>query len=50
MWLARLELQTVLGTFAKRFPGTELVDERPHWRSTAFIRGLERLPIRLNAS
>jgi cytochrome P450 len=34
MWLARLELQTVLGTLAQRFPATELVDERPHWRST----------------
>jgi cytochrome P450 len=50
MWLARLELQTVLGTLAQRFPGTELVDDRPHWRSTAFIRGLDRLPIRLEPS
>ncbi len=49
MWLARLELQTVIGTLAARFPNTVLTDDVPRWRSTAFIRGLDGLPVRLEA-
>jgi cytochrome P450 len=47
MWLARLELETVLRGVLRRFPNTELVDDKPKWRSTAFIRGLETLHLQL---
>jgi cytochrome P450 len=45
-WLARLELQVVVGTIASRFPGTELVDQQLHWESN-FIRGPEELLVDL---
>lgn len=47
MWLARLELEEVLRGLRRRFPHMELVHDEPAWRSTAFIRGLESLPLRL---
>jgi cytochrome P450 len=48
-WLARMELKVVLGTLARRFPGTELVSDDIAWRSTAFIRGVLELPLTLAA-
>jgi cytochrome P450 len=49
MWLARLELEEVLRGLLRRFPNTRLVDDRPQWRSTAFIRGLDTLHLHLAA-
>jgi cytochrome P450 len=45
-WLARLELQVVVGTLAERFPNTELVEQELQWTSN-FIRGPEQLTVRL---
>jgi cytochrome P450 len=45
-WLARLELQVVIGTIARRFPNTELIDQALVWEST-FIRGPEELILEL---
>ncbi len=45
-WLARLELQVVVGTIASRFPNTELPDQALVWGSN-FIRGPEELTLRL---
>jgi cytochrome P450 len=45
-WLARLELQVVVGTIVDRFPNTELVDQQLRWVSN-FIRGPEELVIQL---
>lgn len=49
MWLARLELEEVLTALVRRFPKISLVDERPRWRSTAFMRGLDSLEVQLTA-
>jgi cytochrome P450 len=45
-WLARLELQVVVGTIVGRFPNTELVDQQLQWTNDV-IRGPEELVIRL---
>jgi cytochrome P450 len=45
-WLARLELQVVIGTIASRFPKTELVDQQLRWESNV-IRGPEELRLHL---
>jgi cytochrome P450 len=45
-WLARLELQVVVGTIVTRFPRTELVDQELHWESNV-IRGPEELVLHL---
>jgi len=45
-WLARLELQVVVGTIVSRFPGTELVDQTLRWESN-FIRGPAELVVEL---
>jgi cytochrome P450 len=45
-WLARLELQVVVGTLAKRFPRTELVAQELRWPSNV-VRGPEELILRL---
>ena len=45
-WLARLELQVVVGTILGRFPNTELVDQELRWTNDV-IRGPEELVIDL---
>ena len=45
-WLARIELQVVLETILRRFPGTTLPDQELVWSSNV-IRGPEELVIRL---
>jgi len=45
-WLARLELQVVVGTLAARFPRMELPEQELVWGSS-FIRGPEELKLRL---
>jgi cytochrome P450 len=45
-WLARLELQVVVGTVVSRFPNTELVDQPRRWESNV-IRGPEELVLQL---
>jgi cytochrome P450 len=45
-WLARLELQVVIGTIMSRFPNTRLVDQELRWMSDV-IRGPEELVIEL---
>jgi cytochrome P450 len=45
-WLARLELQVVLGTVAERYPNVELPEQELVWSSN-FIRGPEELVVRL---
>jgi cytochrome P450 len=45
-WLARLELEVVLGTVLERHPGLELPDQELVWSSN-FIRGPEELVVRL---
>ena len=47
-WLARLELQVVVGTIVERFPNTELVDQELRWTSNV-IRGPEELVLRLRS-
>jgi cytochrome P450 len=47
-WLARLELQVVVGTIVDRFPNTELVDQDLVWSSN-FIRGPEELVLQLRS-
>jgi cytochrome P450 len=47
-WLARLELHTVLGTIAERFPNTEMVDQDLAWSSNV-IRGPEELVLSLGS-
>lgn len=45
--LARMELQIVLTSLLRRFPGLRLAvpEERLKWRTGSLIRGLEELPI-----
>lgn len=45
-WLARMELQTVVGTIVSRFPNTELVDQELVWESNV-IRGPQELVLAL---
>jgi cytochrome P450 len=45
-WLARLELQVVVGTIVGRFPNTELVEQELRWTNDV-IRGPEELVIQL---
>lgn len=45
-WLARLELQVVLGTLLERFPNTTMPDQELVWTSNV-IRGPEELVLRL---
>jgi cytochrome P450 len=45
-WLARLELQIVVGTLVGRYPNTELAGQAPVWSSN-FIRGPQELVLRL---
>jgi cytochrome P450 len=45
-WLARLELQVVVGTIIGRFPNTEMPDQELRWTSDV-IRGPEELVIGL---
>jgi len=47
-WLARLELQVVVGTIVGRFPNTELVDQDLVWSSNV-IRGPEELVLQLRS-
>lgn len=42
--LARMELQTVLETLVRRVPTLRIDDEVP-WRTTALVRGPQRLPV-----
>lgn len=46
-WLARLELQVVLDTILRRFPGTTMPDQELVWPSNV-IRGPEELVLRLD--
>ena len=47
-WLARLELQVVVGTIVGRFPLTELVEQDLIWSSNV-IRGPEELVLKLRS-
>jgi cytochrome P450 len=47
-WLARLELQVVLGTITSRFPHTELPDQELVWSSDV-IRGPDELVLLLRS-
>src|SRR5262249_32832749 len=42
--LARLEAQVAIGTLLSRFPALSLATERPTWRPSSTLRGLETLP------
>jgi cytochrome P450 len=43
--LARLEGAEAIPTLARRFPGMELVGDRPAWNGRVVLRGLEDLPV-----
>jgi cytochrome P450 len=45
--LARLEAQAAIGTLLRRFPALTLAVERPVWRPSSTLRGLESLPVAL---
>jgi cytochrome P450 len=45
--LARLEAQAALGTLLRRFPSLALDEERPVWRPSSTLRGLEALRVTL---
>src|SRR5690606_1262341 len=45
-WLARMELQVVLGTIIERFPNTQLPDQELRWESNV-IRGPHELVLEL---
>ena len=47
-WLARLELQVVLGTILRRFPKTTMPDQELVWSSNV-IRGPEELVLRIES-
>lgn len=47
-WLARLELQVVVGTILRRFPKTTMPDQELVWASNV-IRGPEELVLRLES-
>jgi cytochrome P450 len=48
--LARLEAQVAIGTVLRRFPAMTLDTERPAWRPSSTLRGLEALPVTLGAA
>ena len=48
--LARLEAQVAIGTVLRRFPAMTLDMERPAWRPSSTLRGLEALPVTLGAA
>src|SRR5262249_44873645 len=43
--LARLEAQVAIGTILRRFPALALAAERPTWRPSSTLRGLQTLPV-----
>jgi cytochrome P450 len=43
--LARLEAQVAIGTVLRRFPSLALAVERPSWRPSSTLRGLEALSV-----
>jgi cytochrome P450 len=43
--LARLEGAEAIPTLARRFPGMELVGDRPAWNGRVVLRGLDDLPV-----
>ena len=45
--LARLEGQVALRELARRFPSLRLATDHPRWRRLTFLRGVERLPVRV---
>jgi len=45
--LARLEAQVAIGTVVRRFPALSLATDRPIWRPSSTLRGLEALPVAL---
>ena len=45
--LARLEANIVLSELARRFPGMQLIDEKPHWIGGITARGMHKLSVRL---
>jgi hypothetical protein len=45
--LARLEAQVAIGAILRRFPALTLAVERPIWRPSSTLRGLESLPVAL---
>jgi cytochrome P450 len=47
--LARLEAQVAIGTVLRRFPALALATERPVWRPSSTLRGLEALPVDLGS-
>jgi cytochrome P450 len=47
--LARLETQIALTTLLERLPGVRLATDRPDWRDTIALRGLESLPLVFDA-
>jgi cytochrome P450 len=47
--VARMELQVALAALLERYSGIELAGE-PVWRRSFIIRGLESLPLRLDAT
>ena len=45
--LARLEAQVAIGALLRRFPALTLAVERPVWRPSSTLRGLDSLPVTL---
>jgi cytochrome P450 len=45
--LARLEAQVAIGALLRRFPALTLAVERPVWRPSSTLRGLDSLPLTL---
>ena len=45
--LARLEAQVAIGALLRRFPALTLAVERPVWRPSSTLRGLDTLPVAL---
>ena len=45
--LARLEAQVAIGALLRRFPALTLAVERPVWRPSSTLRGLDTLPVTL---
>ncbi len=46
--LAKLEGQVAIGTFVRRFPAAEVVEE-PVWNGRINLRGLDRLTVHVGA-
>ena len=47
--LARVEGQVAIGTLIRRFPDLELASDTQEWNGRIVLRGLNRLPVVLNA-